>query len=245
DAVEAIGEAARTLPRPPQVVICDLNLRLPGRTPGRSGAEAIRYLVDLGCAVLATSGVATPDEVLDAVVAGAHGYLEKTASSQAFVRAVSALAAGSYYVTPALAESLLKDAELRPLQQDELTTQARTALRYFARGNTADEVAAKLGLVPGRLTALLDRVWDAARRRRRRYALAPREREVVALVAQGRSHQEIAAQLGISQPWVADLLAHIRDKYLATHPDASPTLSPLAAAHLSAADLGIGVRHAT
>jgi DNA-binding NarL/FixJ family response regulator len=65
NAVETLAE----LRPPPEVVVCDLHL------PGRSGASAIAYLTELGTIVLATSGVAKPEEVLDAIAAGAHGFL--------------------------------------------------------------------------------------------------------------------------------------------------------------------------
>ena len=53
---------------------------------------------------------------------------------------------------------------------------------------------------------------DRARKRRRRRALSPREREVLALVAAGRSNREIAGKLAISEHTVARHVSNIFDK---------------------------------
>jgi DNA-binding NarL/FixJ family response regulator len=228
-AVEALEE----LQPLPEVVVCDLHL------PGRSGPEAIGYLVDLGCEVLATSGVAKPEEVLDAVGAGAHAFLDKRAAPQAFARAVAALANGEYHVSPELAGYLLDDAARRPLPRGDLSATAIAVLGAFARGDTDGEVQEQFSLAPEALVGLLGQVWEAARRRRLRYAPSPREREVLIAVRQGLSHKEIAARLGISSAWLSDLLEHLRDKYVALHPEGNPAIAPLAAAHRWAVDLGI------
>jgi DNA-binding CsgD family transcriptional regulator len=113
------------------------------------------------------------------------------------------------------------------------------ALRGFAQGDTAEEVAAAYGLSAEGLSGLLSQVWEAARRRRQRYAPSPREREVLALVVQGYTHKEVATRLGISAAWLADVLEYIRDKYTALHPEANQAIAPLAAAHRWASELGI------
>jgi DNA-binding NarL/FixJ family response regulator len=218
-SVEALEEVQPL----PEVVVCDLHL------PGRSGSDAIEYLVALGCEVLATSGVAKADEVLDAISAGAHS----------FDRAVGALANAGYYVSPELAGYLLDDAARRPLPRGDLSSTAVAVLGAFARGDTGEEVGVQFGLSQENLAGLLGQVWEAARRRRLRYAPSPRERQVLIAVRQGLSHKEIAARLGISSAWLSDLLERLRDKYVALHPEGNPTIAPLAAAHRWGADLGL------
>src|SRR4051794_10461643 len=58
----------------PDVAVCDLRL-----LPGMSLGTAIEFLVRRGCRVLAISGVATPDQVLDAIRHGALGFVAKSA----------------------------------------------------------------------------------------------------------------------------------------------------------------------
>jgi len=217
----------------PEIAVCDLHL------PGRSGAEAIAYLNGLGCVVLATSGVARAEEVLDAIAAGAYGFLAKTAPPLAFARAVAALARGMYYISPELASYLLNDVRIRPLPQGEIGAKAVEMLRALERGETLAEAAVALGLSLDATTGLVSQVWEAERRRRRRYMPSPRERDVMILVAQGLSHKEVSMRLWITPACLAEILEHIRDKYITIHPDAPPSLAPLAAARLWAAELAL------
>ena len=84
----------------PDVVVCDMRL------PGRSGASAIGFLSERGVRILAMSGVATAEEVLDTLVAGASSFVPKTAASPTFVAAVRSVAAGSRYLTAEVAHYL-------------------------------------------------------------------------------------------------------------------------------------------
>lgn len=228
-AVERLDECSPL----PEVVICDLHL------PGCSGAAAVGRLVGRGCAVLATSGVARSEEILACLAAGARGFLPKTAPPRSFVDATAGLAAGSYHVSPELGHLLLEDARLRPLPRADLGPRARAALHRFERGDTGAEVASLLG-VPGEvLTGILAQVWDATARRRRRHAPSPREWELLTLVSAGLTHKELATRLALSPTTVPTLLERLRGKYLALHPEADPTLPPLGAARLWAAELGL------
>ncbi len=226
-------EALDDIEPAPDVVICDLRL------PGRSGGDAIAYAAARGGAVLATSGVARPQEVLDAVAAGARGFLPKTAPPRTFAAAAPELAAGSYHVSAELAHHLLDDAKTRPLGRGDIGPQALAALRGFERADTPMEVAAALGVSAEVLSGLLGQVWDAAGRRRRRHAPSPRELDVLRLVGQGLTHKDLAARLMLSPATVPTLLERIRAKYLALHPEADPLIPPRSAARRWAAELGV------
>jgi DNA-binding NarL/FixJ family response regulator len=219
-------------PPPGAVAVCDLRL------PGRSGADAVAYAVERGYKTLATSGVATSEEVLDVVAAGAGGYIAKTAPPHVFVQAVAALAADGLYVSPELARLLLDDATNRPLQRGDIGAFEREALYLLAQGDSPEEVAAALGIGSGRFEALAARIWDAARRRRRENVPSPREAEVIRLAAEGLTHRQLADRLFISTYTVPDLLERVKAKYLASHPGAPRDLRPLAAARLWAKELG-------
>jgi DNA-binding NarL/FixJ family response regulator len=216
------------------VVVCDLHL------PGRSGAGAISHLVARGYRVLATSGVAGREEVLDVVAAGARGYIPKTAAAAVFVHAVGQVAAGSHYVSAELANHLRGDAELRRLDVADIDALGHEVLRCFEQGDLADEVAVQLSVSRARLDAILAGIWDAAARRRRRGMPSPRERDVMRLVVRGLSHKQIAADLSIALLTVPTYLNAIKVKYLASHPHAQEQIAPLTAARLWAVELGIG-----
>jgi DNA-binding NarL/FixJ family response regulator len=212
------------------VVVCDLNL------PGRSGAEAVAYLVEHGARVLATSGVAPQQAVLDVVVAGAAGYLPKTAPPVVFIDAVAAVAAGYHFVSQDLAACLLADADCRPLERGDLGSLERDVLRGYSQGDTATELARKLRLDAAQFAAVLDRIWKVAAKRRSLNRLTDREQEVAALVGRGFGHKAIARELGIATVTVPDYLKSIKRKWDATHPS-SLDVTPMTACRLFADEL--------
>ncbi len=217
----------------PGVVVCDLHL------PGISGAAAVADLHTRGLPVLTTSGVATPDEVLDAIAAQARGFVDKTAPAQQFVAAVTAVATGSYHVSARLAGFLLEDAQRRPLSRGELDADERNLLRGLAQGDHLDELCAEWGLSAPDAHGRLARIFDAARRRRRLHRPSPREAEVMVLVGcRGLSHKEAARAMNVKASVVADYLRTVRAKYIASHPDAPPTIPPSTAAAIWARELG-------
>jgi DNA-binding NarL/FixJ family response regulator len=95
DAVRLVRELA------PEVVVMDLNM------PGMTGIEAIRQIH--GFAPLTRVLVLTisdqDDDVLDAILAGACGYLLKDASVDELIRGIGAAAVGESLVSPAIAPS--------------------------------------------------------------------------------------------------------------------------------------------
>ncbi|MCM3887107.1 response regulator [Frankia sp. R82] len=217
----------------PDVVVCDLHL------PGLSGAAAVTELHGRGLLVLATSGVATPDEVLDAIAARARGFVDKAAPSHQFVPAVTAVAAGGYHISTRLAGFLLEDSLRRPLSRDEIDTTERDLLRGLAQGDLLDELCAEWDLTPPAAHRHLTRIFDAARRRRRLHRPSPREAEVMILVGCRRlTYREAAREMHISESVVADYLRTVRAKYLASHPDAPPSIAPSSAAGQWARELG-------
>ncbi|MCK9875615.1 response regulator [Frankia sp. Ag45/Mut15] len=217
----------------PDVVVCDLHL------PGLSGAAAVAELHRRGLLVLATSGVATPDEVLEAIAARAHGFVDKAAPSHQFVPAVIAIAAGGHHISTRLAGFLLDDAQRRPLSRDEIDSTERDLLRGLAQGDLMDELCAEWDLSPPAARRHLDRIFDAARRRRRLHRPSPREAEVMILIGcRGLTYREAAREMKIRESVVADYLRTVRTKYLASHPEAPPSIAPSNAAGQWARELG-------
>jgi len=219
---------------PIDVVVCDLRL------PGRCGAEAVAHLHAQGRRVLATSGVATADEVLDVMAAGARGFIAKTSPSAVFVAAVSRVARRLVYLSAELAHYLGADANRRPLGTGDIGALERDVLRCFEQGDSVDEVASRFGLPLDRLDLLLEGILAAGTTRRRRHMPSPREREVMRLVLGGLSHRDVAARMMVAPYTVPDYLKSIKAKYLASHPEAVSDVSPLNAARLWASELGLG-----
>ncbi|HEX2030190.1 MAG TPA: response regulator transcription factor [Actinomycetota bacterium] len=140
DGGEAI-ELARS--EMPEVVIMDLKL------PMVAGAEATRRIVEESphVKVLVLSASGEEADVLEAVKAGARGYLLKSATSDEVADAVRRVHAGEPVFTPSLAGLVLDEfRRLAARDPDEpaLTARENEVLKLVAKGYTYREIAEKL-----------------------------------------------------------------------------------------------------
>ena len=145
------GEAVRRAPAArPEVVVLDLQL------PVMSGVEVTRALVgaDPTVRVLVLSASGEQADVLEAVKAGATGYLVKSASREELLDAVVRTALGEPVFTPGLAGLVL--GEYRRLSvaptpssgpaAPQLTERETEVLRLVAKGLSYKEIAERLVL---------------------------------------------------------------------------------------------------
>jgi DNA-binding NarL/FixJ family response regulator len=143
DGAQALRLVAATRP---QVVLLDLHL------PDLAGAEVTRRLLtaEASIRVLVLSASGERQDVLDAVTAGATGYLTKSASLEDVIAAVRSAAAGEAVFTPGLAGLVL--GEYRRLvaaperETPRLTNRETEVLRLVAKGLTYREIAERLVL---------------------------------------------------------------------------------------------------
>ncbi|MCR3747020.1 two component transcriptional regulator, LuxR family [Lentzea californiensis] len=130
----------------PNVVLMDLNL---GELSGVDATAMITSeLPETRVLVLSASG--EHDDVLQAVKAGASGYLVKSASSEELVEAVSRTAAGDAVFTAGLAGLVLGEYRRMAAAPDgseekpQLTDRETEVLRLVAKGLTARQIANRL-----------------------------------------------------------------------------------------------------
>lgn len=144
------------------VVILDLHL------PGIEGPQAVAHLCQRELAVLVVSASDDQDAVLDAIAAGASGYLTKDAEASEITAAVSAVAQGGTYVSPTLAAYLLRAARTQPRTAPwSLTEREREILRLLAAGETDQDIADQLFISVRTVRSHLERIRDKTGRRRR------------------------------------------------------------------------------
>ena len=132
----------------PQVVLMDMQL------PDGNGAEATAAVLDVAPAanVLVLSASSERDDVLQAVKAGACGYLVKSASAAELIDAVNATAAGQAVFTPGLAGLVLGEyrrmaGEPTPAGAEPtptLTPRELEVLRLVAKGLSAKQIGRRL-----------------------------------------------------------------------------------------------------
>ncbi|GHF57726.1 DNA-binding NarL/FixJ family response regulator [Amycolatopsis bartoniae] len=143
DAAVRIAGAVR-----PDVVLMDINL---GESSGVDATREITMaLPDTRVLVLSASG--EHSDVLEAVKAGASGYLVKSASAQELVEAVHRTAQGDPVFTPGLAGLVLgeyrrmADSPVGGPPPPRLTERETDVLRLVAKGLTSRQIAERLVL---------------------------------------------------------------------------------------------------
>lgn len=162
-AEEALAWPERTAP---EMILLDVAL------PGRSGSGAVADLLHRWPAakILMLTGRDGDEPLLEAIRAGAAGYLLKSASSAEIVGALADAQAGGAPMSPAIARRVLawlreppsaKPAVGGAKELAVLTERERTVLGLIAEGCADKEICDRLGItrstVKNHLTAIYDK----------------------------------------------------------------------------------------
>lgn len=124
----------------PDLVVLDIML------PGLHGVELLRRLrkISSESRVLVFSGHQNADLVQEAVQAGAHGFVEKTAALTELEKGFVTVANGGSYFGPEVA-ALLREAILNPKKTgsglQNLTAREREVLKLIAESNSTRQIA--------------------------------------------------------------------------------------------------------
>jgi DNA-binding NarL/FixJ family response regulator len=144
-ALEQIKETA------PEVVVMDLNM------PGISGVEATRQIAMIAplTRVLVLTISDQDADVMDAILAGACGYLLKDSSIDELLAGIAAAAGGESLVSPAIASKVLQrlratSASPREAEtiRSELSEREIQVLKLIANGKDNAMIAAELHISP-------------------------------------------------------------------------------------------------
>ncbi len=149
---------------PPQVDVVVLDLHL----PDVSGVGGVLRIRDSGAHILVLSASSSHELVVDAMAAGADGYLTKQAEPSEIVVAIRSVADGGSYISPTLASLLLRTDRGDHLRGPiGLSEREKQVLRLVAQGERDTDIAEELFISVRTVRSHLDRIRDKTGRRRR------------------------------------------------------------------------------
>jgi DNA-binding NarL/FixJ family response regulator len=135
----------------PDVIVMDLNM------PGLTGVETTRQLAGIAplTRVVVLTISADDDDVMDAVMAGACGYLLKDSSIQDLIAGIQAAAAGESLISPQIASKVLQRLRAQSSSEDaaatiraELSDREIEVLKLIANGKDNAQIARELFISP-------------------------------------------------------------------------------------------------
>ena len=135
----------------PDVVVMDLNM------PGMTGVEATRQINVLAplTRVLVLTISDQDADVLDAILAGASGYLLKDSSIQDLLQGIRSAAVGEALISPHIASKVLQrvratstSPEIADTIRAELSDREIEVLKLIANGTDNAQIAAELHISP-------------------------------------------------------------------------------------------------
>jgi NarL family two-component system response regulator LiaR len=145
---EIVGEAengaaglTQTRALHPDVVLMDLIMPV---MDGIAATAAIRRDFP-DTEVIALTSVLEDASVMEAMRAGAIGYLLKDTHAEELCRAIKAAAAGQVQLSPQAAARLLREVQA-PQSPEKLTGRETDVLRLLAQGKANKEIAVELGI---------------------------------------------------------------------------------------------------
>ncbi len=151
DGRKAIASAVNN---EPDLVVMDL------RMPDTDGVEATKAIRERcpGVAVLVLTTFDTDEAIVQAVDAGASGYMLKDAPTHELVDAVRRAAAGETVLAAPISQRILE--RMRATTSTALTTREIEVLREVARGNTNASIAESLHIGQATVKTHLLHIYD-------------------------------------------------------------------------------------
>ena len=158
DGAEAVELVAQ---KKPDLVMMDLKM------PVMNGVEAARQIKTRypGVKVLVLTTYGTDDWVLDAIRAGASGYLLKDAPREEVLKAIRGTVEGKIYLDPSVAGKVIGEIsntkkKTATMLTDKLTQREIEVLQLLAKGLSNEDISKKLFLSEGTIRNHISSIVD-------------------------------------------------------------------------------------
>lgn len=141
----------------PDVIVADVTM------PQMNGIQAMRKLREAGSRAKFVFLTMHPDVnyAVEALDAGASGYVLKHSAPEELVAAVREALAGRTYITPRIAGDVLQAMRRGPDAAARLTSRQEEILQLLAEGRSAKEIAALLDVSPRTVESHKYAIMDA------------------------------------------------------------------------------------
>lgn len=142
----------------PDVILMDLSM------PDVDGVAATRVIVSEqpSARVVILTSFSERERILEAIEAGAIGYLLKDAEPEELIRGIKAAAKGESPFSPKAAGAIVEMGRKRNLESEELRPRERDVLMALCEGLSNKHIAKRLGIsektVKAHLTSIFQRI---------------------------------------------------------------------------------------
>ena len=156
DGEEAVGVAEKLRP---DVIIMDVMM------PKKNGVEACREILDIlpDTRVLMLTASTEDDAVIEAIAAGASGFVQKYSGSDELVDAIRKVAIGGLMIPDDAVTrvfELIRGGNVQSASPKVLTAREREVVAHFARGKSYAGIAETLGVSAVTVRNAIYRVQD-------------------------------------------------------------------------------------
>jgi Response regulator containing a CheY-like receiver domain and an HTH DNA-binding domain len=157
---KAMEDALRALPENlPDVLLCDIGL------PGMDGISGIKILKEKfpHLAVLMLTVYDDDDRIIDALCAGATGYLLKHVSPQRLVSSIKEVLNGGAPMSPEIARRVIELFKNNPPPRNtdhDLTPHELRLLKMLVEGHNYNTAAAELGVSVNTVSFHIKNIYD-------------------------------------------------------------------------------------
>jgi DNA-binding NarL/FixJ family response regulator len=142
---------------PPDIILMDIDM------PGRTGIEAVRKIRGFNHKVPIIMLTVFDDNthILDAICAGASGYLLKKNVSEKLVSAIKEVLAEGASLSPAVAKMIIASMQqAAPVRDYQFSKKEKEILTLLCQGNSYKMIAAALGIAFETVRSYIKKVYE-------------------------------------------------------------------------------------